>query len=57
MQIHVQFHGIYIRWYYPEHVAQPWTKIRDSSNCNQIPYTDQITDIAPYTRIYYWVTI
>ena len=30
--------------------------IFDCSRSDQIPYTDQITDIVPYALIYFWVT-
>ena len=30
--------------------------ISDCSRSNQMPYTDQIIEIAPYLRTYFWVT-
>ena len=49
-----------------EHVAHAWRKIDlfgeknpncDVSRSNQIPYSDQITEIDLYVRTYFWVTI
>ena len=47
------------------HVAQVWrknglfgkNKVCDYSRTKQMPYTDQITDITPHVRTYFWITI
>ena len=50
----------------PEHVSHAWRNINlfggikticDYSRTNRTPLADQITDIEPYVRTYFWVTI
>ena len=43
-----------------EQILYEWRKTNqmcDYSRSNQMLYADQITEIAPYVRTYFWITI
>ena len=56
-------HQIYIfRYVVSPNIHQKWLPIKRASSVymytsNQMPFTDQITEIASYVRNFFWVTI
>ena len=63
LQINLHYsHGTYVRWNsrtcMKENRSIRGKKVRFvTARSNQMPETYQITDVAPYVRTYFWVTI